>query len=111
MSKQVRWQVPFAAHDGTRYRVDIYDEGYTGNPVVLTAGETPFVTDEDDSDDFFCPVRTQTGTLQVCTDIEGSNTPLKLEDILPANNIARPVRLLKYANGSYSVIEWQGFLS
>lgn len=110
MSKQVRWQVPFAAHDGTRYRVDIYDEGYTGNPVVLTAGETPFVTDEDDSDDFFCPVRTQTGTLQVCTDIEGSNTPLKLEDILPANNIARPVRLLKYANGSYSVIEWQGFL-
>lgn len=111
MSKQVRWQVPFAAHDGTRYRVDIYDEGYTGNPVVLTAGETPFTTDEDDSDDFFAPVRTQTGTLQVCTDIEGSSTPLKLEDILPANNIARPVRLLKYANGSYSVIEWQGFLS
>lgn len=111
MSKAVRWQVPFAAHDGTRYRVDIYDEGYTGNPVVLTAGETPFTTDEDDSDDFFAPVRTQTGTLQVCTDIEGSNTPLKLEDILPANNIARPVRLLKYANGSYSVIEWQGFLS
>ena len=111
MSKQVRWQVPFAAHDGTRYRVDIYDEGYTGNPVVLTAGETPFVTTEDDSDDFFCPVRTQTGTLQVCTEIEGSNTPLKLEDILPANNIARPVRLLKYSNGSYSVIEWQGFLS
>ena len=111
MSKQVRWQVPFAAHDGTRYRVDIYDEGYTGNPVVLTAGETPFTTDEDDSDDFFAPVRTQTGTLQVCTDIEGSNTPLKLEDILPVNNIARPVRLLKYANGSYSVIEWQGFLS
>lgn len=111
MSKAVRWQVPFAAHDGTRYRVDIYDEGYTGNPVVLTAGETPFTTDEDDSDDFFAPVRIQTGTLQVCTDIEGSNTPLKLEDILPANNIARPVRLLKYANGSYSVIEWQGFLS
>ena len=111
MSKAVRWQVPFAAHDGTRYRVDIYDEGYTGNPVVLTAGETPFTTDEDDSDDFFAPVRTQTGTLQVCTDIEGSSTPLKMEDILPENNIAHPVRLLKYANGSYSVIEWQGFLS
>ena len=109
MSKAVRWQVPFAAHDGTRYRVDIYDEGYTGNPVVLTAGETPFTTDEDDSDDFFAPVRTQTGTLQVCTDIEGSNTPLKLEDILPANNIARPVRLLNLDNSN--AIEWQGFLS
>lgn len=109
MSKKVRWQVPFAAHDGTRYRVDIYDEGYTGNPVVLTAGETPFTTDEDDSDDFFAPVRTQTGTLQVCTDIEGSNTQLKLEDILPANNIARPVRLINLSNSD--AIEWQGFLS
>jgi len=111
MSKQVRWQVPFVSRLGTAYRVDIYDEGYTGTPVQLLGGTSPFTTDEDDSDDFFAPVRTQTGTLQVCTDIEGSSTPLKLEDILPANNIARPVRLLKYANGSYSVIEWQGFLS
>lgn len=108
MSKAVRWQVPFAAQDGTKYRVDIYDEGYTGSPVELTAGETPFTTDEDDSDDFFAPVRTQSGTLQICTETPSGST-IKLEDILPANNIARPVRLVNLSNSN--AVEWQGFLS
>ncbi len=112
MSKQVRWQVPFADINGNRYRVDIYDEGYSGNPVVLKAGDTPFTTKEDDSDDFFAPIRTQTGTLQICTKIPGSGTPLKLEDLLPANNIARPVRLNRInSSGTVLAIEWQGFLS
>ena len=109
MAKNIRWQIPFVSLQGIHYRVDIYDEGEF-TPVQLTAGPTPFVTNEDASDDFFAPVRTQTGTLQVCTDIEGSNTPLKLEDILPANNIARPVRLLNL-DTSPATIEWQGFLS
>lgn len=108
MSKAVRWQVPFAAQDGTQYRVDIYDEGYTGSPVQLTAGETPFTTDEDDSDDFFAPVRTQSGTLQICTETPSGST-IKLEDILPANNIERPVRLVNLSNSD--AVEWQGFLS
>lgn len=108
MSKQVRWQVPFAAQDGTQYRVDIYDDGYTGSPVQLTAGETPFTTDEDDSDDFFAPVRTQSGTLQICTETPSGST-IKLEDILPANNISRPVRLVNLSNSN--AVEWQGFLS
>lgn len=108
MSKAVRWQVPFSAQDGTKYRVDIYDEGYTGSPVQLTAGETPFTTDEDDSDDFFAPVRTQSGTLQICTETPSGST-IKLEDILPANNIERPVRLVNLSNSN--AVEWQGFLS
>lgn len=108
MSKAVRWQVPFAAQDGTKYRVDIYDEGYTGSPVELTAGETPFTTDEDDSDDFFAPVRTQSGTLQICTETPRGST-IKLEDILPASNIDRPVRLVNLSNSN--AVEWQGFLS
>ena len=108
MSKAVRWQVPFAAQDGTKYRVDIYDDGYTGSPVELTAGETPFTTDEDDSDDFFAPVRTQSGTLQICTETPSGST-IKLEDILPANNISRPVRLVNLSNSN--AVEWQGFLS
>lgn len=108
MSKAVRWQVPFAAQDGTQYRVDIYDEGYTGSPVELTAGETPFTTDEDDSDDFFAPVRTQSGTLQICTETPSGST-IKLEDILPSNNIERPVRLVNLSNSN--AVEWQGFLS
>ena len=107
MAKQVRWCVPFASVNGTQYEVEIYDENWTGSPVVLTAGATPFVTDEDASDDFFAPVRSQTGTLQVCT-LLPDGTMLRLEDILPDNNIARPVQLRRLDD---DVVEWQGFLS
>ena len=107
MAKQIRWRVPFASVSGTQYEVEIYDENWTGSPVVLTAGATPFVTDEDASDDFFAPVRSQTGTLQVCTQL-ADGTMLRLEDILPDNNIARPVQLRRLAD---DVVEWQGFLS
>ena len=111
MSKQVRWQVPFVSRLGTAYRVDIYDEGYTGTPVQLTAGPTPFVTDEDDSDDFFHPVRSQSGTLQVCT-LKPDGTYITLDELLPANNIARPIKLWRIlGGGAAGVLEWQGFLS
>ena len=90
---------------GLQYRIDIYDEGFNGTPVTLLGGPQPFVTNEDSSDDFFAPVRTQTGTIQVCTAIPGGGM-LRLDDILPANNIARPVRLMRG-----TTVEWQGFLS
>jgi hypothetical protein len=109
MAKNIRWQIPFVSVQGIHYRVDIYDEG-TFTPVELQAGEKPFVTNEDASEDFFYPVRTQTGTLQVCTLLPGTTDQyITLEDLLPANNIARPVRLLNLDNSN--AIEWQGFLS
>lgn len=111
MSKQVRWQVPFVSRLGTAYRVDIYDEGYNGTPVQLTAGPTPFVTDEDASDDYFAPIRVQTGTLQVCT-LKPDGTYITLDELLPANNIARPIKLWRIlGGGAAGVLEWQGFLS
>lgn len=108
MSKAVRWQVPFVSISGTKYRVDIYDEGYSGSPVQLLAGDQPFVTDEDASDDCFSPVRSQSGTLQVCTALPNGGR-ISLDELLPANNIARPVRLINTDNSN--AIEWQGFLS
>lgn len=113
MSKQVRWQIFFKEckpeyENPKHYRVDIYDEGYTGSPVQLIGGTSPFVTDEDDSDDYFAPIRVQTGTLTVCTHDDDGNVLITLDDILPANNIARPVRLVNVGTGA---IEWQGFLS
>ena len=108
MSKQVRWQIPFVSRLGTAYRVDIYDEGYTGSPVQLIGGTSPFVTDESDSDDYFAPIRVQTGTLTVCTHDEDGNVLITLDDILPASNISRPVYLVNVGTGA---VEWQGFLS
>ena len=112
MSKAIKWQIPFASLSGTLYRLDIYAEADgtwdTTSPIQLTAGESPFVTEEDSSEDFFAPIRTQTGSIQVCTRLPNGGS-IKLEDLLPANNIARPVRLLNLSNSN--AIEWQGFLS
>ena len=113
MAKAVRWQIPFVSSiEKTQYRIDIYDEqdGTWSGVTTLTGGPSPIVTDEDASDDFFAPIRTQTGNIEVCTAIPGGGT-LRLEDILPENNIARPVRLVSIASDMSETIEWQGFLS
>jgi len=108
MAKAVRWQIPFVSLTGIRYRIDIYDEGYTGTAVQLYGGTSPFTTDEDNTDDYFAPIRIQTGNIQVCTALPGGGM-LSLDDILPENNIARPVRLVNLS--ASNKIEWQGFLS
>lgn len=113
MAKAVRWQIPFVSSiEKTQYRIDIYDEqdGTWSGVTTLRGGTSPIVTDEDASDDFFAPIRTQTGNIEVCTAIPGGGT-LSLEDILPENNIARPVRLVSIAADMSEKIEWQGFLS
>ena len=113
MAKAVRWQIPFVSSiEKTQYRIDIYDEqdGTWSGVTTLAGGPSPIVTDEDASDDFFAPIRTQTGNIEVCTAIPGGGT-LSLEDILPENNIARPVRLVSIAADMSEKIEWQGFLS
>ena len=108
MAKNIRWQIPFVSIGGTHYRIDIYDEG-TFTPVTITGGTSPFTTSEDDSDDYFAPIRTQSGTIEVCTLMPDGNY-ITLDDLLPASNIARPVRLMNL-DTSPATIEWQGFLS
>ena len=112
MSKAIKWQIPFASLSGTLYRLDIYAEADgtwdTTNPTQLQPGDTPFTTEEDSSEDFFAPIRTQTGSIQVCTR-KPDGTMLTLDEILPANNIDHPVRLINLSNSN--AIEWQGFLS
>lgn len=112
MAKNIRWYVDFVSIQGIHYRVNIYDEG-TFTPVQLTAGPTPFVTDEEASDNFFCPTRTQTGTLQICTLLPNATDQyITLDELLPASNIARPVKLWRIlGGGAAGVLEWQGFLS
>lgn len=109
MSKVLRWKVPFVSTKGVQYEIRIYDEGYTGSVVTLQAGETPITTQEDASDDFFTPVRPSTGTISVI-DPDGT----LMEQLIPANNTARPVQLVsinRTTTPATETIEWQGFLS
>lgn len=115
MSKGVNWQIFFASRT-QKFRIDIYKENARTNPIQLLGGETPFVTNEDASDNFFAPIRPQTGTISVCTKIERQGAyplggTLKLEDIIPENNIDRPVKVWNITNPSSPYLEWQGFLS
>lgn len=115
MAQAVKWQIPFVSLLGTQYRIDIYEDGYTGTPIQLLGGPTPFETDEDVNDDFFTPVRSQTGNIQVCTEIPvQDNYPdggqLDLRDILSASNIDHPVCVMNITTESVHPV-WQGFLS
>lgn len=104
MSKQVHWQLPFVSLKGIQYRIDIYADGTpTGGVKQLVGWATPFVTDEDNSEDFFAPVRGQTGSINI-VDTDGT----LMAELMPVDNVDRPVRLIRVSDGA---ILWQGFLS
>ena len=105
MSKAIRWKVPFQSINKVDYEVWIYDEGYSGTPDLVNAASTPFVTDEETDTNFFAPVRGSSGSLNII-DPDGT----LMMDMLPSNNAARPVRLVKTVN-SVQTIVWQGFLT
>lgn len=106
--KGIHWTLPFEALDGTRYRIDIYSDNAPAVPVVLSGASSPFTTDEDSSDDYFSPVRGQTGAIHILN----TDGLLTLQELLPANNIDRPVMVRKLDSlGRRGAVVWQGFLN
>ena len=99
MAWNIRWQCCFQSLNGTYYAVNIYEKNYLGSIVQLTGAAEPFVTQEDDSDDIFTPIRVQTGYLRII-DPNGA----LLETLVPAYNTQRLVRLVTgtYSGGVFS---------
>lgn len=96
---------------GTTYIVNI--GGGTGTPVQLKAGANPFVTQEDDDDDMFTPIRTQSGYLRIVDDGYAADgvTAFDWKDLIPATDISRPVTLTAIPAGqSTGTVKWQGFM-
>lgn len=91
--------------------VNIYDNaGGSGWPLRLKPAAVPFVTQEDDTDDVFTPVRTQTGYLRIVddgwvTDNNGNEVPFNWRDLIPDIATDRPVEV-KIGN----VVMWQGYM-
>ena len=80
------------------YVVEIGGSGGT----ELTGAAQPFVTQEDDTEDVFTPVRTQSGYLRIVD--KGLNT-FNWKSLIPATDTSITVKLKK----STSVM-WQGFI-
>lgn len=87
---------------GVTYTVDI--SGGDGQPVPLSGAANPFTTDEDDDDDLFLTVRTQSGYIRVIDDGEFYWT-----DLVPETDVSRPVKLSHVENGN-TITDWQGYL-
>lgn len=98
----IHWQIPFKSERaGNVYTVNIYDSSYTGNPITLRGGAQPFETQEDDDEDEFTPIRTQTGYIRVVDD--GS---FNWKDVIPTSSVSRPVTLTN--NGG--TVLWRGYM-
>ena len=95
--------IPFYSVAGLAYNIQIEDGSQDTTEMV--AGPQPFVTDMDDDDDPFCPIRTMSGNIQ----IEGAVSDiLDLVESQPKN---RKVELRGHnSQGAPIGIVWQGFL-
>lgn len=94
--------------------------GGSGTEVPLKGGSSPFVTQEDDSEDMFTNIRTQSGYLRIVDDGkdangntikdgDGNDWPDWWKDLIPATDTSRPVTLTRRVNNT-NVVMWQGFM-
>lgn len=110
----IHWIIPFRSlRAAVDYHVNIYDASYNGDPVTLKGAAQPFTTEEDGDEDFFLPVRTQTGYIRIVDDGKDANGNVLADgwwkSLAPTNDTERPVTLTKTVLSS-QVVVWQGFM-
>lgn len=86
---------------GTTYVLTIADGSNT--VVNLTPSAVPFVTDCDNSEEFFAPVRAQSGNIEILGEISD------VEPLLSSNPADRLVTL-NGTEGSTTTLRWKGYL-
>ena len=96
--KRLSWQ----SRKKIDYVLDI-DDGQV-EVTTLTPSAQPFVTQTDNSDDFFMPVRSQTGNIGILGEVPD------MEALLAASPEDRPVTLTSYVHGTSQGAVWKGFL-
>lgn len=101
---------------GTVYTVNIGGSSLS-SVVPLKGAAQPFVTEEDASEDFFTPIRRQTGYIRILDNEEDADgyvidqqTPADWwKDLIPATATERPVTVTS-TNGGTTTVHWQGYL-
>lgn len=85
--------------------------GGSGAAVPLLGGAQPFTTQEDNNEDQFTPIRTQSGYLRIVDNGFAADgvTPFDWHDLIPATDTSRPVTLT-HVEGNTTIVDWQGFM-
>lgn len=108
MAYYIHYQIPFKTlRSGTSLMVNIYKEA-SSQPTIVTlrGGAQPFTTDEDDDEDMFTPIRTQSGYLRIVDNGQDANgNSFNWTNLIPATDVSNPVTLT-----SGGTILWQGFM-
>lgn len=97
------WTIPFRSRAEIDYEIVISGMSDTR---TLTGGVPPLVIDEDDSDDFFEPVRTQTGNLTFW-----DNTGSTWSFLASTTAGQHKVTLYRIGANNTRTLTWQGYLS
>ena len=101
MAFQVFYKILFKSlRSGTVYTVNIYKDGTlpSGYPLTLKGAAQPFVTEEDNDEDMFMPIRTQSGYLNIvddgyAEDANGNTVSFNWKELVPTIDTDRPVTL------------------
>ena len=98
MSRQITFK---SMQRGTTYVLTIADGSNT--VVNLVPSATPFTTDVDNSEEFFAPVRSQSGNIEILGEISD------VEPLLSSDPASRLVTL-NGTEGSTTTLRWKGYL-
>ena len=112
MSWQVKWKVPFVARNNKKYVVDILEDTEETISTVheLYGATKPFETSETNSEEYFLPIRSQTGYLRFKnTGTDRNGMSFDWTEIIPINNTQHQVRLM-YEHESRRDTIWIGYI-
>lgn len=98
--RAIKWTIPFAGRYCV-YNLNIYDENYEGQPIILKGADEPFVTDEDKEDDPFLAVRASSGHINII--VEDADD---IDGIFPQSITDRYVEL----TGNNNNVLWMGYI-
>lgn len=98
------WTIDFATKNGDRIHITI--PGASGADVALTPAENPLWIQEEGEEDLFLPVRTQSGYINIISDIMDL-----AKRIIPLSGGSRKVTVSRSVGGTGAYnVEWVGYV-
>ena len=106
MSYATKYTITFNSLKRITYTVNILVDGFLGTPQRLRASTNAFAIDEDHNENYFEPIRTQSGYIRIVnesTDLDGN--PFDYKGLIATNSQSHQVQLI--SGGS---LVWIGFI-